>query len=373
MSERTHSTPPAASTPARRRPRLIPMMVGTAGALVLAVVGLQFLRPESAVSQTRETPKQAAGTARVEASTPATGEPVARVNNQNITWEVVAAECMEQHGKEVLEDIISRLIIHQACQARGISITEEEIQREVVEFARRMKVPTETWYQLMQSQRGLSPAQYHRTVIWPMLALKKLAGTDVEITEEEMQKAFARDYGPRVEARMILVDGNVRQASQVWEQAKADPDNFARLASEVSAEPNSRALGGQIPPMRRYASPPNSQQAKVEEYAFNMQPGEISPVMQLEDRHIILKCEKQTKPIVTDIEQVREDLTAQLRDEKIQESVGKTFAAIKEQAQIQNYLTRESTAGAAGGVQQTSATRPKPAAAPRPTAPGATK
>jgi len=207
-----------------------------------------------------------------------------------------------------------------------------------------------------------------------MLALKKLAGTEVEITEEELQQAFVRDYGPRVEARMILIDGNVRQASEIWEQAKADPDNFARLASEVSAEPNSRALGGQIPPIRRFASPPGSSQAKIEEYAFKMQPGEISPVMQLDDKHIILRCEKQTKPIVTDIETVRADLTEQLKEEKIQAAVGQTFAEIKAQAQIHNYLTGESTTGAAGGVvQQTSATqpqgKPRPAGGAAPTRP----
>jgi len=346
-------------------------MVGTAGALVLAVVGLQFLRPAPAISQTREPAGQAAGTAKVEAtaSAPAQrGEPLARVNNQNVTWDVVAAECMEEHGKEVLEDIINRLLIHQACQARGISITEEEIQREVVEHARRMKVPTETWYQLMLSQRGLSPAQYHRKVIWPMLALKKLAGTDVAISEEEIQHAFIRDYGPRVQARMILIDGNIRQATQIWEECKSNPENFAKIASERSAEPNSRALGGQIPPIRRFGSPPNSQQAKVEEQAFGMQPGEISPVMQLEDKYIILMCEKQTEQIIADIEQVRTELTERLKEEKIQESVGQTFSQLKEQAQIHNYLTRESTTGAAGGVQQTSGTKPKPAATARPAA-----
>jgi foldase protein PrsA len=338
-------------------------MVGTAGALMFAVIGLQFLRPEPAVSQTRE-PAAKAGTAKVEVSAPPKGEPLARVNNQNITWDVVAAECMEQHAKETLDDIISRLLIHQACQAQGIAITEQEIQREVVEFARRMKVPTETWYQLMQSQRNLTPAQYHRTVIWPMLALKKLAGTEVQITEEELQQAFIRDYGPRVEARMILVEGNVRQATQIWEQAKADPENFSRLASEVSAEPNSRALGGQIPPIRRFASPPNSQQAKVEEHAFGMQPGEISPVMQIDDKFVILRCEKQTQPVVTDIEQVRGDLTEQLKELKVQEGVGKKFAEIKAKAEIHNFLTGDSTTGTAGGVQQTSGTQTKPAARP---------
>lgn len=373
MSERTHSAPTA--SPATRKRQFFPFMIGTAGALVLAVVGLQFLRPAPAASETRPSPKQPAGSAKVEAAAaPQQGETLARVNNQNISWEVVAAECMERHGQEVLDEIISRLLIHQACQARGITVTEDEIKREVHDFARKMKVPTETWYQLMQSQRGLSPAQYHRNVIWPMLALKKLAGTEVEITEAELQQAFVRDYGPRVEARMILIDGNVRQASEIWEQAKADPDNFARLASEVSAEPNSRALGGQIPPIRRFASPPGSSQAKIEEYAFKMQPGEISPVMQLDDKHIILRCEKQTKPIVTDIETVRADLTEQLKEEKIQAAVGQTFAEIKAQAQIHNYLTGESTTGAAGGVvQQTSATqpqgKPRPAGGAAPTRP----
>ena len=40
----------------------------------------------------------------------------------------------------------------------------------------------------------------------------------------------------------------------------------------------------------------------------------------------------------------------QLRDEKIQEAVGRTFAEIKAKAQVHNYLTGESTTGTAGGA-----------------------
>jgi hypothetical protein len=90
--------------------------------------------------------------------------------------------------------------------------------------------------------------------------------------------------------------------------------------------------------------------------------------MQLDDKYIILRCEKLTEQIVADIEQVRADLTEQLKDEKIQESVGKVFAQLKEQAQIHNYLTRESTTGTPGGVQQTSGTQTKPTARPAGTA-----
>lgn len=359
MSERTHSAP---SSPAPRTRKLIPVVVGTTGALVLAVVGLQFLRPSPAASQTRPAAKQPAATATVEST--AAAEPaqhrevLARVNNQNITWDAVARECMERHAKDVLENIINRQLIYQACRQRGIEVTDDEIKREVLETSKKFNVPPETWYQLLATERGLNPTQYHRDVIWPMLALKKLAGTDVTITEEEMQRAFVRDYGPRVEARMIVVDGNVRQAMEVWNRAKAKPDDFARLASEVSADPNSRALGGQVPPIRRNAALPDTPQAKLEQEAFALQPGEISTLIQFdENKHIILRCERLTKPVVTDIELVRGDLTEQLKNEKIQEAVGKVFADIKAQAQIHNYLTGESTTGAAGGVQQTSATQ----------------
>jgi foldase protein PrsA len=347
-------------------------MVGTAGALVLAVIGLQFLRPEPAASQTREPAQQTAGTARVGASPlPQAGEPLARVNNQNITWEVVAAECMETHAEEVLENLINRQLIHQECQANGIEVTGDDITREVGEIARKFNVPVETWYQLLQNERKITPKQYHRDVIWPMLALKKLAGANVEITEAEVQRAFTRDYGPRADVRMIMIDGNVRQAAMVWEKVKAKPEDFARIASEYSADPNSKALGGQVPPIRRYGSVPNTPEAKVEEQAFQMQPGEISSVIEIgSNKYVIMRCEKQTEPIVTDISVVRKELMERLQEEKMQEAVGQVFAGIKAKAQIHNFLTGESTAGTAGGViQQTGGDRPGAAPARPPAGP----
>ena len=361
MSERTHSANP--SSPAPRRRKLIPVIVGTAGALVLAVIGLQVLRPETAASQTRDPAKTPAGAAQVASQNPMlSGEPLARVNNQNITWEVVARECMERHGAEVLENIINRQLIHQECQAHGVDVTSVEITREINEIARKFNVPTETWYQLLLSERGLTPDQYHRDVIWPMLALKKLAGTNVQISEDELQKAFISHYGPRVEARMIVVDGNQRQATQIWDKVKANPEDFARIASEYSADTNSKALGGQIPPIRRYGVPPTSPQVKVEEAAFQLRPGEISSLIQTgANKYVILLCERHTEPVVTNIEDVRSELVGQITDEKIQEAVGRTFASIKAKAEVHNFLTGESTSGTSGGViQQTSGTQSLP-------------
>ena len=64
-----------------------------------------------------------------------------------------------------------------------------------------------------------------------------------------LQMAYEDNYGPRVKARMIVLD-NPRRAT-VWEKIKANPDDFEALARDYQIEPNSRALGGTIPPIRK--------------------------------------------------------------------------------------------------------------------------
>ena len=354
MSERTHSNPIGAAAP--RKSKLFPILAGTAAAVLIAGVAFQVYRADTADAQTRRAAPNP-GSARVEDSAPArsTSEVVARVNGQDISRELVANECYERYKADVIENLINRMIIQQECERRGVSVTNTEIKQEVHNIATNFKLDTETWYKMLQAERGINPNQYHIDVIWPMLALKKLAGTNVQVTEEELQKAFIRDYGPRVEARMIVIDGNVNHAIEVHELATANPQNFQKLAQEHSSDPNSRALGGAIPPIRRYGTTPGTPQEKIEEQAFGMQPGEISPVMQMDgQRWAILKCEGHTKAIVPRMtEEVRAELTKQLIDEKTQEAVATVFQNLKSNARVDNHITGESTAP----VRQTGATQ----------------
>ncbi|REJ89143.1 MAG: peptidylprolyl isomerase [Planctomycetota bacterium] len=357
MSERTHSNPIGAAAP--RKSKLFPILAGTVAAVLIAGVAFQVYRAETADAQTRRT-AEAAGAARVENTAPsqssASSQVDARVNGQIISRELVENECYERYKGDVIENLINRLIIQQECERRGVTITKAEIKQEVHNIAAGFKLDSETWYKMLQAERGINPEQYQLDVIWPMLALKKLAGADVQITEEELQKAFIRDYGPRVEARMIVMDGNVKRAIDVQQQAVADPDSFQKLAQEHSSDTTSRALGGAIPPIRRYGTKPGTPQEKIEKQAFEMQPGEISPVMQMEgQRWAILKCEGHTKAIVPNMtEEVRVELIEQLKDEKTQEAVATVFQQLKENARVDNLITGESTAP----VRQTGATQP---------------
>jgi foldase protein PrsA len=331
---------------------------GTVVAGLLSTIVFQFLRAEPAASQTRAPQGQSA--AAHDAAAAATTQYLGRVNNQPITYDQVARECVARHGAEVLDSLINRLIIQQECTKRGIVISEAEVLQEVQSISKKFNLPQDAWYQMLKTERNITPEQYHRDIIWPMLALKKLAGQEIQVTEEDMRKAFERDYGPRAEVRVIFVDGNIRQASEIWDLCQQSPGDFDKLAREHSSDPNSRPLGGVVPPIRRHGG-----LKQVEEAAFKLKPGEISGVIQVgqpgDNRYVILKCEGFTTPVVAEIQDVWSELHATLVEEKTQETVASVFEDLRTSAQVVNYLTNESTLGprpgqvSSGGIQQTSA------------------
>jgi len=347
MSEGTHLNKTAAvKTTTGSKRKLALVLAGTGVAAIAAGVLFQVLRAEPAQSSVDGPPEQAAGTARVSKPPLRTAKYLARVNGSLVSWDEVAVECMARYGSEVLDNVINRTIIRQACADRGISVTRDEIDAEVLRIAKKFNLDPKNWYAMLQNERHLTPEQYRRDVIWPMLALRKIANEKVIVTDGDLVRAFARDYGPRVKVKMIMLN-RMREAQKVWNLARKHPDQFGRLAREHSVEPTSKSLDGDVPPIQRYAG-----NSKLEEEAFKLRTGEISGIIQLGTRFVILKSEGRTKPVVTSIDQVRKELYASLMEEKVQQSVAKVFKKIKEEATIHNFLTNTTQ----NGLRQASAT-----------------
>jgi foldase protein PrsA len=329
--------------------RLWVAIAGTVTVLVAGLVLMQMFRAQ---------PGQAAPETGANRNAGKKPDILARVGRETVSYDMVAQECVARYGKEILDDIINRMIIQHECDAKGITVTEEEVTAEIGRISKRFNLEPSAWYQMLQAERNITPQQYRQSVIWPMLALKKLAGEQVDITEEEMNKAFVRNYGPRVKAKLILLD-NSRRAGECWEKCNQDPDNFEKLAQEFSVDPNSKALGGTIPPIPRYSGNDN-----LETAAFKLKEiGEISGLIEVGGRYAILKFEGRTEKVVNSIDEVRDSLYEELLEQKTQQSVAKVFETVKKNAQVDNYLTQTSTGPnrpftqAAGGVQQTSGQR----------------
>ena len=329
-----HPSPPANFSGETRSNRSGILIGGTLIVLIAGGIGMQVWR-----AQSTQAAEQKADDSSSAARTDAQNTAFARVNSEPISYEALAKECVERHGKEVLENMISRTIIQQACAERGIVVSEAEVEQQVIEISKKFGLAVDQYYKLLEAERGLSPVQYHRDIIWPMLALRKLAGKDVTITREMMQLAYEDNYGPRVKARMIVCD-NQRRAMEVWNKATANPDDFDGLARDFSVETNSRALGGVIPPIRKNSGAHEN----LRKAAFGMkEPGEISGILQIgPNQFAILKYEGRTEPIDHDPKDVQAQLHADLTEREVQKMVGDTFESLQKAARVDNFLTGES-------------------------------
>ena len=361
MGERTHTTAAKSNSGTKKTWTLV--ITGTAVVILAAGVMLQVTRPPSGFSDdgsgTGAAPAGRAGTA---ALGPKKDKQIAKVGKRYISLEELSAECIRRIGKEVLDNLINREIIQQACDDMGIEVSEAEVSKAIDKQAKDLGLTADQLLQMSEAERNITPSQYRRDIVWPMLALRKIAGEDVKVSDDDIKKAFIRNYGPRVKARAIVLDHS-RRAAEVWQKAQDNPEDFTRLVKQYSVDPASRPLEGVIPPIQRFAG-----SKELENVAFKLKEGEISGVVQVGLNHyIILKCEGRTDPIVKDIAEVRDILIQELREEKINVAVAKTFEELKNKARVDNYLTYESTggdrrpgagkaAGNAGAINQTSAT-----------------
>ena len=366
MAEGIHTTAPQAepktpAAPHKGNGRLL--VGGTVAAVIVAGVLFQFFRPM--LSEATEKQPTPAGKAAPAAET--TKRSLARITlpeikPAEITWDEVANECMLRHGEEMLENIINRRIIELACERADIHVSEAEVNTEILRIAQKFKMTDEQWYQMLKAERSIGPAQYRRDIIWPMLALRKLAGQNIKVTKAELERAFVRNYGPRVKARVIVLP-NQRLAGQCWEALNRTPpgeqaEKFSELVRKLSMDQGSKPLDGQVPPIRRFSGTPGSE--RLEEEAFKLQPNQFSPVVQVGEQFVIVRCEGLTEPVVLKQEEVQEELLEEIRNDKEQKAVASVFEKIKAETRVDNFLLSRTTGG-----------RTAPPAAPSPIKPAA--
>src|SRR4029453_83901 len=176
---------------------------------------------------------------------------LAKVNGEQITRTELGRECIRRYGEEVLESLVNRQLIIEACPARGVQITEKDVSDEIDRIAARFGLDRSRWLTLLQQERGFSESQYKREVVWPMLALRRLAADQVTVSQDELKKAFESEFGPRVRARLIAVTSKAK-AEEAKAKALANPASFGELSKQYSEEAGVASSYGVIPPIRKH-------------------------------------------------------------------------------------------------------------------------
>jgi parvulin-like peptidyl-prolyl isomerase len=269
------------------------------------------------------------------------------VEGVRIGIDELAVECIARHGPETLDGMINRKILEQACRKQGVNVTEEDMQAEIARAALAGVKPKpdgspdiDAWLELVTVKQNIPLELYKHDVVWPTVALKKLVGEKIKITEEELRKGFEANFGPRVRCLAIVLD-NLRRAQQVFQKARANntSEYFGDLAAQYSIEPGSRELHGEVPPIKRYGGQP-----RLEEEAFQLKPGELSGIIQVGDKFVILRCLGHTKPVEVDFAQVRDEIHRDLHEKKLRLAMAERFESLQASATVDNFLTGESRA-----------------------------
>jgi parvulin-like peptidyl-prolyl isomerase len=276
-------------------------------------------------AQTSAAPKSTAGTLQI----------MAVVNQEQITRAELGRECIRRYGEEVLESLVNRQLIAEACAQKGIQITDADVTAEIDRIANRFGLSRDRWLTLLRDERGFSEEQYRREVVWPILALRHAATTQVEVTQDELKKAFESEFGKRVKARLIAVDSR-QKAEQIHSQAVANPAQFGELSKQHSVDAAVASAYGVIPPIRRHLG-----DANVEQVAFSLKPGQISGIVNVANMHYILKCEEILPEQFLSGQQLADQqarLKEKLKENKMRAAAGEFFENVQKQAKIVNVL-----------------------------------
>ncbi len=341
------------------------------GLATITLLGAGFVGDADAQLFKRNTPAQEEKPAPAPAATSEPGatamltrhlvnpnDPIAVVNGEPITRQQLADEAVARKGEEILEGLIGRKLIEQTIRARKIEVTQAEIDAEIERVAQTVAgVSKSAWLATLAKERKISPAQYARDIIYPSLALKKIANPLIQVSDQDVKDAFSAQFGEKLRARMIMLN-SLPIAKQIWEDVKKNPSLFEKIAQEKSIDPATRSVGGLLAePINRHAYPRNVSDTafaqlvdvdskidpKSPEYEkYKPKDGDVSGIIQVTDTTwIILQREGIIPAREYDVnnKELADQFRSAVFEAKLQEKISELYASIAQEAAIENRLT----------------------------------
>ena len=255
---------------------------------------------------------------------------------------------LDQIRSQVLENLIARELLYQESQKKGIKISEEEVNQQLIKV--KAQFPNEAEFNNALNRMDLTEASI-KEKLERDLALRKLIEDEitpkVTVTDSEIRAFY--DNNPatfkqpeRVKASHILIkvdpQANAEQKAEAQKkidlvQAKLQKgEDFGALAKEYSEGP-SGPKGGDLGYFTR------GQMVKAfEEAAFAMKPGEVSGVVETRFGYHLIKVTDKTPEGTLPYNDVKEKLGEFLKQKKIQQEIQVYVKNLEEKAKIEKFV-----------------------------------
>ncbi len=314
------------------------------GLTALGYAGSRFLphaqaqQPPAPAAQPAPSPTPTAAPAAAPAPSDYGQRPVAFIrDNEIVTREQLGEYLIARFGAERLPLLINKILIEEACRAKGIEVTAAEVEASFAEDLANMgNISQADFVEKVLKQYKKSLYEWKEDVIRPKLLMGKLAHDRVQVTEDDIRAGFEAYHGEKIDCQLIYWPKAEEKIAQMQYAAIRDSEKEFDAKAKMQANSVLAAHGGRLlQPIGRRTTGSD----EVEREAFKLQPNEVSPLISTPDGVVVLKCLKRIPPDTTvSLETERPKLYKEVFEKKLAIEIRKAFAEIQQQAQVKKLL-----------------------------------
>lgn len=261
---------------------------------------------------------------------------LAYVNGQPIPMKDIYELLLRSHGLEMAQQLVASELVNQAAAKQGVTVSDAETAAESEATVQRMFPDVKEPSQRMKLLEQLLERRNVTSQQW-MLAMRrnvvqrKLAEPTVQVTEEDLRAEFAERYGRKVVVRIIETASAEEMQRVVTELGNGA--SFVAMVRKYSKNP-SAAMGGMLPPIGKKAMglPPALRDAAL---ALD-KPDELSKPIQVSTAFYLMKLEKVMEPTAARYEDVREKMSAEVREQKLAAAQQRILLELIRDARVNN-------------------------------------
>ena len=245
-----------------------------------------------------------------------------------------------------LTELVDEKLIESEATTLGLTITEDELQRALEQLARQQGMELADFRQALD-QQGI-PWDTARDAVRRQTLMAEVLRYKVKprkVTDEEVQAAYATEaqnaqYEVRARHIFVAIPQGATPAQQAASQAKAEHalgrvragETFALIAREMSEGPTAKQ-GGDLGYFRRGLMLP-----AIEQAAFSLNPGEVSPVIRTTSGYHIVTVEDRRLIPPKPLAEVKEEIRARLANDSVFKERENYLATLRKTAQIDEKL-----------------------------------
>ncbi len=268
--------------------------------------------------------------------------------NEPLSREQLGDYLIERYTDK-LELLLHKRIIDDACRQYNIEVSGGEIDTALAEQLQGFAIDQKTFVNTLLARYHKNLYEWKEDVVRSRLQMVKLCRSRVQVSEEELHKAFESVYGEKIECQIILwpKQGGKDEALSEYAQLRDSEEAFNRKAKSQKVKPELAATAGKVRPFGRYVMGDDN----FDRIVFRLKPNEVSEVFETNDGPIVVKCLRNI-PADTSVrfESVRDKLAKELIEKKIAGQIQAAFDTLRNQANPKKFIQKKNKAEDSDGL-----------------------